>query len=133
VDAALRCEPQLAGDPTVWCPGEMNLDSVFSFLERRTLGADCTVRWEGMIYRVKLEHIASEMRGACVHSLIPLKNGTFYFAGKRKFLLCVTLAILFCTKVADPVWSGISTGVLLLRLLVCSTLLLQPSVCSKLR
>ena len=47
-------------------PGEMNLDSVFSFLESRTLGADYTVRWEGVIYRVKREHIAADMRGARV-------------------------------------------------------------------
>jgi hypothetical protein len=39
----------------------MNLDSVFSFLESRTLGADYTVCWEGVIYRVKREHIAADM------------------------------------------------------------------------
>jgi len=57
-----RCEPQLAGVVT----GEMNLDSMFSFLESPTLGADYTVRWERVIYRVKREHIAADMRGARV-------------------------------------------------------------------
>ena len=44
----------------------MNLDSVFSFRENRTVDADYTVRWEGVTYRVKREHIAAGMRGARV-------------------------------------------------------------------
>ena len=47
-------------------PGEMNLHSVFSFLENRSPGADYTVRWEGVIYRVKREHTAADMRGVRV-------------------------------------------------------------------
>lgn len=42
------------------------------------------------------------------------------------------LEILVCTKVAAPVRSSISTRVLLLTPPASSTLLLQPSVCSKL-
>ena len=61
-----RCEAQLGGDAHRAVPAGMNLDSVFSFRESRTVGADYTVRWEGVIYRVKREHIAAGMRGARV-------------------------------------------------------------------
>jgi len=50
-----RCEPQLAGDAHRVVPGKTH-----------TLGADYTVRWERVIYRVKREHIAADMRGARV-------------------------------------------------------------------
>ena len=59
-----RCEPQLAGDAPRVVPGKMNLDSVFSLLESHTLGADYTVRWERVIYRVKrdtLRRICGEL------------------------------------------------------------------------
>lgn len=61
-----RCEPQLAGDAHRAVPAGMNLDSVLSIRESRMVGADYTVRWEGVIYRVKREHIAAGMRGARV-------------------------------------------------------------------
>ena len=61
-----RCEPQLAGDAHRAVPAGMNLDSVLSVRESRMVGADYTVRWEGVIYRVKREHIAAGMRGARV-------------------------------------------------------------------
>ena len=61
-----RCEPPLGGDAHRAVAAGMNLDSVFSFRESRTVGADYTVHWEGVIYRVKREHIAAGMRGARV-------------------------------------------------------------------
>jgi transposase len=61
-----RCEPQLAGDAHRRVAAGMNLDSVLSVRESRRVGADYTVRWEGVIYRVKREHIAAGMRGAQV-------------------------------------------------------------------
>ena len=39
---------------------------MLSIRESRTVGADYTVRWDGVIYRVKREQIAVGMRGARV-------------------------------------------------------------------
>jgi transposase len=61
-----RCEPQLAGDAHRKVPAGMNLDSVLSIRESRTVGPDYTVRWDGLIYRVEREQIARGMRGARV-------------------------------------------------------------------
>ena len=61
-----RCEPQLAGDAHRRVPAGTNLDSVLSIRESRTVTSDYTVRWDGLIYRVKREHIARGMRGARV-------------------------------------------------------------------
>ena len=59
-------EPQLAGDAHRALQPGTNLDSVLSIRESRTVGADYTVRWDSVIYRVKREQIAVGMRGARV-------------------------------------------------------------------
>ena len=59
-------EPQLAGDAHRALQPGTNLDSVLSMRESRTVGADYTVRWDSVIYRVKREQIAVGMRGARV-------------------------------------------------------------------
>jgi len=59
-------QPQLAGDAHRALQPETNLDSVLSIRESRTVGADYTMRWDGVIYRVKREQIAVGMRGARV-------------------------------------------------------------------
>jgi hypothetical protein len=51
------CEPRMAGDTNrARLPG-MNLDSVLSIRESRTMGQDQTVRWHGMICRMERKHI----------------------------------------------------------------------------
>src|SRR5260370_4971766 len=52
-----RCQPQRAGDAHRALPPRTNLDSVLSIRESRTVTADYTVRWEGVIYRVEREQI----------------------------------------------------------------------------
>jgi DNA-binding Lrp family transcriptional regulator len=60
------CEPRMAGDAhRALLPG-MNLDSVLSIRESRTMGQDHTLRWQGVIYRVERKHIKAAMRGARV-------------------------------------------------------------------
>lgn len=59
-------EPQMAGDAHRKLPRGRNLDSVLSIRESRTVAADYTVRWEGIIYRVQREHLARGMGGARV-------------------------------------------------------------------
>ena len=56
--------PRLAGDAHRALQPGTNLDSVLSIRESRTVSADYTVRWEGVIYRVKREQIGGGMRGA---------------------------------------------------------------------
>lgn len=58
--------PQLAGDAHRALQPGTNLDSVLSIRESRTVSPDYTVRWDGVIYRVKREQIARSMRGARV-------------------------------------------------------------------
>jgi hypothetical protein len=61
-----RREPQLAGDAHRALLAGTNLDSVLSIRESRTVSADYTVRWDGVIYRVERKQIAGGMRGARV-------------------------------------------------------------------
>jgi hypothetical protein len=61
-----RYSPQLAGDAHRAVPKGMNLDSVLSIRVGRTVTADYTVRWEGVIYRIEREQITAGMRGARV-------------------------------------------------------------------
>jgi hypothetical protein len=61
-----RREPQLAGDAHRALPPGTNLDSVLSIRESRTVNADYTVRWNGVIYRVQRKQITRGMRGARV-------------------------------------------------------------------
>jgi DNA-binding Lrp family transcriptional regulator len=58
--------PRLAGDAHRGLQPGTNLDSVLSIRESRTVSADYTVRWEGVIYRVPREQLARGMRGARV-------------------------------------------------------------------
>ena len=59
-----RREPQLAGDAhRTLLPG-MNLDSVLSIRESRTVSQDHTVRWHGAVYRVERKQIKAALRGA---------------------------------------------------------------------
>jgi hypothetical protein len=44
----------------------MNLDSVLSIGMSRTVTADYTVRWEGVIYRIEREPITAGLGGARV-------------------------------------------------------------------
>ena len=61
-----RREPQLAGDAhRALLPG-MNLDSVLSIRESRTVSQDHTVRWHGAVYRVERKQIKAALRGARV-------------------------------------------------------------------
>jgi hypothetical protein len=54
-----RYPPPLAGDAHRRMPKGMNLDSVLSIGMSRTVTADYTVRWEGVIYRIEREPIAA--------------------------------------------------------------------------
>ena len=60
------CPPQLAGDAHRAVPKGMNLDSVLSIRESRTVTADYTVRWQGVIFRVERAQVRVGMRGARV-------------------------------------------------------------------
>src|SRR2546427_8644071 len=62
-NARFRYQPQLAGDAHRAVPKGMNLDSVLSIGVSRTVSADHTVRWEGVIYRIEREQIRVGMRG----------------------------------------------------------------------
>ena len=61
-----RCQPQLAGDAHRGLLPGMNLDSVLSIHESRTVSQDHTVRWYGAVYRVERKQIKAAMRGARV-------------------------------------------------------------------
>jgi hypothetical protein len=61
-----RRQSQLAGDAHRALQPGTNLDSVLSIRESRRVSADYTVRWEGVIYRVKREQITAGMRAARV-------------------------------------------------------------------
>jgi transposase len=61
-----RYAPQMAGDAHRAVPQGMNLDSVLSVRVSRTVTADYTVRWQGVIYRIEREQIRAGMRGARV-------------------------------------------------------------------
>jgi hypothetical protein len=61
-----RCPAQMAGDAHRAMPRGTNLDSVLSIRENRTVTADYTVRWEGVIYGIEREQITAGMRGARV-------------------------------------------------------------------
>jgi hypothetical protein len=61
-----RCPAQMAGDAHRAMPRGTNLDSVLSIRESRTVTADYTVRWEGVIYGIEREQITAGMRGARV-------------------------------------------------------------------
>lgn len=61
-----RYPPQLAGDAHRGVPKGMNLDSVLSIRMSRTVTADYTVRWEGVIYRIEREQITAGLGGARV-------------------------------------------------------------------
>jgi hypothetical protein len=65
-NARFRCPAQMAGDAHRAMPRGTNLDSVLSIRENRTVTADYTVRWEGVIYRIEREQITAGMRGARV-------------------------------------------------------------------
>ncbi len=61
-----RHPPQLAGDAHRRVPKGMNLDSVLSIRMSRTVTADYTVRWEGVIYRIQRQQITAALGGARV-------------------------------------------------------------------
>jgi transposase len=65
-NARFCCPPQQAGDAHRAVPRGMNLDSVLSVRVSRTVTADHTVRWQGVIYRVEREQVRVGMRGARV-------------------------------------------------------------------
>ena len=60
------CAPEMAGDAHRALRAGTNLDSVLSIRESRTVAPDYTVRWDGLLYRVKGEQIAVGMRRARV-------------------------------------------------------------------
>jgi DNA-binding Lrp family transcriptional regulator len=60
------CQPRMTGDAhRALLPG-MNLDSVLSIRESRTMAQDHTVRWHGVSYQMERKHIKAAMRGARV-------------------------------------------------------------------
>src|ERR1700675_2575966 len=52
-----RCPAQMAGEAHRALPRGTNLDSVLSIRENRTVTADYTVRWQGVIYGIEREQI----------------------------------------------------------------------------
>src|SRR6478672_11625517 len=85
-----RCQPQLAGDAHRAVPKGMNLDSVLSIRESRTVTADYTVRWQGVIYRVEREQVRVGMRGARVQ-LERWRDGSRWMRWRNR-----TLALALC-------------------------------------
>jgi hypothetical protein len=85
-----RCPPQLAGDAHRAVPKGMNLDSVLSIRESRTVTADYTVRWQGVIYRVEREQVRVGMRGARVQ-LERWRDGSRWMRWRNR-----TLALALC-------------------------------------
>lgn len=60
------CAPRMAGDAHRALPPGADLDSALSIRVSRTLAADHTVRWDGVLYGMAREHIARAMAGARV-------------------------------------------------------------------
>jgi hypothetical protein len=85
-----RCPAQLAGDAHRAVPRGMNLDSVLSIRESRTVTADYTVRWQGVIYRVEREQVRVGMRGARVQ-LERWRDGSRWMRWRNR-----TLALALC-------------------------------------
>jgi transposase len=85
-----RCQAQLAGDAHRTVPKGMNLDSVLSIRESRTVTADYTVRWQGVIYRVEREQVRVGMRGARVQ-LERWRDGSRWMRWRNR-----TLALALC-------------------------------------
>jgi transposase len=85
-----RCQAQLAGDAHRAVPKGMNLDSVLSIRESRTVTADYTVRWQGVIYRVEREQVRVGMRGARVQ-LERWRDGSRWMRWRNR-----TLALALC-------------------------------------
>jgi len=84
------CQAQLAGDAHRTVPKGMNLDSVLSIRESRTVTADYTVRWQGVIYRVEREQVRVGMRGARVQ-LERWRDGSRWMRWRNR-----TLALALC-------------------------------------
>jgi len=102
-----RCPPQLAGDAHRAVPKGMNLDSVLSIRESRTVSADYTVRWQGVIYRVEREQVRVGMRGARVQ-LEQWRDGSRWMRWRNR-----TLALAPCESTpraptAHPLKRGVT-------------------------
>ncbi|MGA8216612.1 MAG: ISNCY family transposase, partial [Candidatus Sulfotelmatobacter sp.] len=82
-----RCQPQLAGDAHRGLLPGMNLDSVLSIHESRTVSQDHTVRWYGAVYRVERKQIKAAMRGARVQLERRLDGSTWMHWRNRVLVL----------------------------------------------
>jgi len=81
-----RREPQLAGDAhRALLPG-MNLDSVLSIRESRTVSQDHTVRWHGAVL-VERKQIKAALRGARVQLERRLDGSTWMYWRNRVLAL----------------------------------------------
>jgi hypothetical protein len=68
----------------------MNLDSVLSIRMSRTVTADYTVRWEGVIYRIEGEQITAGLGGARVQ-LERRRDGSRWMHWRNRVVALETL------------------------------------------
>ena len=102
-----RCPPQLAGDAHRAVPKGMNLDSVLSIRESRTVTADYTVRWQGVIYRVEREQVRVGMRGAQVQ-LERWRDGSRWMRWRNRTLALAPCESTPCALAERPVKRGVT-------------------------
>jgi hypothetical protein len=95
-----RCPARLAGDAHRAVPKAMNLDSILSIWESRTVAQDYTVRWQGVIYRMERDQVRPSMRGARVQ-LEQRRDGSRWMQWRNRMVAlqpCETTA----RRLAEP-------------------------------
>lgn len=98
------CVPEMAGDAHRALRAGTNLDSVLSIRESRTVAPDYTVRWDGLLYRVKREQIAVGMCRARVQLERRLDGSRWMHWGKGMVELerCETSARAIVARPRQP-------------------------------
>jgi transposase len=108
-NARFGCQPQLAGDAHRAVAQGMNLDSVLSVRVSRTVTADHTVRWQGVIYRIEREQIRAGMRGARVQ-LERRRDGSRWMHWRKRVVALQRCAIPPRALAQRPVKGGVAQG-----------------------
>jgi transposase len=106
-NARFRCPPQMAGDAHRALPRGMNLDSVLSVRVSRTVTADHTVRWQGVIYGIERAQIRAGMRGARVQ-LERWRDGSRWMYWRKRVLALERCALSPLALSPRPVRSGVA-------------------------
>jgi hypothetical protein len=106
-NARFCCPPQQAGDAHRAVPTGMNLDSVLSIRVSRTVTADHTVRWQGVIYGIERAQIKAGMRGARVQ-LERWRDGSRWMYWRKRVLALERCAISPLALAPRPIKGGVA-------------------------